>query len=60
MTDYDLVIVGAGSGKMLPTAVLKGMRVAIIKHDRFGGTCLNRNASDPSRTTDVGQRTKTW
>jgi Pyruvate/2-oxoglutarate dehydrogenase complex, dihydrolipoamide dehydrogenase (E3) component, and related enzymes len=42
MTDYDLVIVGAGSGNMLPSAVLEGMRVAIIEHDRFGGTCLNR------------------
>jgi mycothione reductase len=42
MDDYDLVIVGAGSGNMLPTTGLDGMRVAIIEHDRFGGTCLNR------------------
>lgn len=42
MTDYDLVIVGAGSGNMLPTAGLDGLRVAIIERDRFGGTCLNR------------------
>ena len=42
MIDYDLVIVGAGSGNMLPTAGLDGLRVAIIERDRFGGTCLNR------------------
>jgi mycothione reductase len=42
MTDYDLVIVGAGSGNMLPREGFDGMRVAIIERDRFGGTCLNR------------------
>jgi mycothione reductase len=42
MTDYDLVIVGAGSGNMLPTEGLDGMRVAIVESDLFGGTCLNR------------------
>jgi mycothione reductase len=42
MTDYNLVIVGAGSGNMVPTAGLDGLRVAIIERDRFGGTCLNR------------------
>jgi mycothione reductase len=44
--DYDLVIVGAGSGNMLlPTSGLDGLRVAIIERDRFGGTCLNWVAS---------------
>jgi len=42
MTDYDLVIVGAGSGNMIPTAVVDAMRIAIVERDRFGGTCLNR------------------
>jgi mycothione reductase len=42
MTDYDLVILGAGSGNMLPSEGFDGMRVAIIERDRFGGTCLNR------------------
>lgn len=42
MADYDLVIVGAGSGNMLPTSAFDGWRVAIIERDRFGGTCLNR------------------
>jgi pyruvate/2-oxoglutarate dehydrogenase complex dihydrolipoamide dehydrogenase (E3) component len=41
MIDYDLVIV-AGSGNMLPSVGLDGLRVAIIERDRFGGTCLNR------------------
>jgi mycothione reductase len=39
---YDLVIVGAGSGNMLPTGEFAGWRVAVIENSRFGGTCLNR------------------
>ena len=42
MIDYDLVVVGAGSGNMLPRVGLDGLRVAIIERDRFGGTCINR------------------
>jgi mycothione reductase len=40
--DYDLVIVGAGSGNMLVSDELGGWKVAIVEGDRFGGTCLNR------------------
>jgi mycothione reductase len=40
--DYDLVIVGAGSGNMLPSEDFGGWRVAVVESDRFGGTCLNR------------------
>jgi len=40
--DYDLVVVGAGSGNMLPRAGFGGLRVAIIEREQFGGTCLNR------------------
>jgi len=40
--DYDLVIVGAGSGNMLVSDGLGDWRVAIVEGDRFGGTCLNR------------------
>jgi mycothione reductase len=40
--DYDLVIVGAGSGNMLPLAETESWRIAVIESDRFGGTCLNR------------------
>lgn len=39
---YDLVIVGAGSGNMLPTEEFAGWRIAVVESDRFGGTCLNR------------------
>ena len=42
MPDYDLVIVGAGSGNMLPPTGLEDLRVAIVERDRFGGTCMNR------------------
>jgi mycothione reductase len=38
---YDLVIVGAGSGNMLPGGRLSGWRVAVVESGRFGGTCLN-------------------
>jgi mycothione reductase len=42
MADYDLVIVGAGSGNMLPDGETARWRTAIVESDRFGGTCLNR------------------
>ncbi len=42
MAHFDLVIVGAGSGNMLPDDELAGWRVAVVETDRFGGTCLNR------------------
>ena len=40
--NYDLVIVGAGSGNMLPVEEFAGWRVAVVESGRFGGTCLNR------------------
>jgi mycothione reductase len=55
---YDLVIVGAGSGNMLPTEELADWRIAVVESDRFGGTCLNRGCI-PSKmlvhTADVAQ-----
>lgn len=55
---YDLVIVGAGSGNMLPTDELAGWRIAVVESDRFGGTCLNRGCI-PSKmlvhTADVAR-----
>jgi mycothione reductase len=39
---YDLVIVGAGTGNMLPAGQFAGWRIAVVEADRFGGTCLNR------------------
>ena len=55
---YDLVIVGAGSGNMLPVGQFAGWRIAVVEADRFGGTCLNRGCI-PSKmlvhTADVAQ-----
>jgi mycothione reductase len=39
---YDLIIVGAGSGNMIPAPEMDTWRLAIVEPDRFGGTCLNR------------------
>jgi len=39
---YDLIVIGAGSGNMLFTPEVAGLRAAIVESDRFGGTCLNR------------------
>jgi mycothione reductase len=55
---YDLVVVGAGSGNMLPAGQFAGWRIAVVEADRFGGTCLNRGCI-PSKmlvyTADVAQ-----
>jgi mycothione reductase len=55
---YDLVIVGAGTGNMLPTEQFDGWRIAIVEGNRFGGTCLNRGCI-PSKmlvlTADIAQ-----
>ena len=55
---YDLVIVGAGSGNMLPTKEFGSWWIAVVESDRFGGTCLNRGCI-PSKmlvpTADVAQ-----
>jgi mycothione reductase len=40
--EYDLVIVGAGSGNSIADDRFDDWRVAIIEKDLFGGTCLNR------------------
>ncbi len=39
---FDLIIVGAGSGNMIPGPEMENWRVAIVEPDKFGGTCLNR------------------
>jgi mycothione reductase len=55
---YDLVIVGAGTGNMVVTEELAGWRIAVVDASRFGGTCLNRGCI-PSKmlvhTADVAQ-----
>ena len=58
---YDLVIVGAGSGNMLPAEEFAGWRIALAESSRFGGTCLNRGCI-PSKTlvhtADVAQEVR--
>lgn len=39
---YDLIIVGAGSGNMIPGPEMESWRIAIVEPHKFGGTCLNR------------------
>lgn len=39
---YDLIIVGAGSGNMIPVPEMDSWRLAIVESNKFGGTCLNR------------------
>ncbi|MGI9579076.1 MAG: mycothione reductase [Microthrixaceae bacterium] len=39
---YDLLVLGAGSGNMMPFEEMPDWRVGIVEPDRFGGTCLNR------------------
>jgi mycothione reductase len=56
--NYDLVIVGAGSGNTLPTDQYAGWRIAVVEADRFGGTCLNRGCIPTKMfvyTADVAQ-----
>jgi mycothione reductase len=41
VTDFDLAIIGTGSGNALVTGDFDGKRVAVIESGTFGGTCLN-------------------
>ncbi|MDP6719195.1 MAG: hypothetical protein QGF59_11125, partial [Pirellulaceae bacterium] len=41
MKEYDLVIVGAGSGNMIPGPEHDDWKIAIVEKNHFGGTCLN-------------------
>ncbi len=42
MEQFDLIIIGAGSGNSILTRDFDGWKVAIVERDVFGGTCLNR------------------
>jgi mycothione reductase len=41
VTNYDLVIIGTGSGNSILDERFAGQRVAIVEKGTFGGTCLN-------------------
>ena len=38
---YDIIIIGAGSGNMIPNHRFDNKSIAIVEKGRFGGTCLN-------------------
>ena len=40
--NYDLIIVGTGSGNSVISSEMDGWRIAIVERWTFGGTCLNR------------------
>jgi mycothione reductase len=42
MREYDLIVVGGGSGNTLFQPEIADWKCAVIEEDRFGGTCLNR------------------
>ncbi len=41
MSDFDLVIIGTGSGNSILTPEFEDWNVAIVERGVFGGTCLN-------------------
>ncbi|MEM8831487.1 MAG: glutathione-disulfide reductase [Cyanobacteria bacterium P01_G01_bin.19] len=47
MSDYDFLVIGAGSGGMAAAkkAVDYGMKVGLIEKEKVGGTCLNRGCT---------------
>ncbi|MEY2446502.1 MAG: mycothione reductase, partial [Ilumatobacteraceae bacterium] len=40
--NYDLIIIGTGSGNSVISAEMNDWRIAIVERWTFGGTCLNR------------------
>jgi len=43
MSNMDVIVIGSGGGtKIAIPAAERGLRVALIEEDAFGGTCLNR------------------
>lgn len=42
MEQFDLIVVGAGSGNSILTEDFDDWNVALVERDVFGGTCLNR------------------
>lgn len=39
--DFDLAIIGSGSGNSIPESVAERWKIAVIERGTFGGTCLN-------------------
>ena len=60
--EYDLIVVGSGSGNAIPDEDLADWRIAMVEPGDFGGTCLNRGCI-PSKmfvyTADVAAAVRT-
>ena len=41
MEQYDLVIIGSGSGNAIPEHLADRWKIAVVERGVFGGTCLN-------------------
>jgi dihydrolipoamide dehydrogenase len=49
MSDFDLVVLGGGTGNIVASAAADtGQHVALVERERLGGTCLNRGCN-PSK-----------
>lgn len=42
MQEFDLIIVGTGSGNSIPSPEFDDWNIALVERDVFGGTCLNK------------------
>ena len=42
MIDFDVIIIGTGSGNTILTPEFDDLQIAIVEKGTFGGTCLNR------------------
>lgn len=65
MEEYDLVIVGGGSGNTIPDERFDDWSIGFVERETFGGTCLNRgcvpskmfvHAADIAHTMKHGER----
>ncbi|MGA3111490.1 MAG: dihydrolipoyl dehydrogenase [Candidatus Bathyarchaeia archaeon] len=42
MEQFDVIVVGSGSGMLVASAAVdQGLRVALVEHGKMGGTCIN-------------------
>ncbi len=57
--EFDLIIIGAGSGNMIPGPENKDWKIAIVEKDRFGGTCLNRGCLPSKMLVYTGEVAET-
>ncbi|WP_368407887.1 FAD-dependent oxidoreductase [Haloarchaeobius salinus] len=46
MTDYDLIVLGGGTGNQVAAAAAdEGLDTALVERGHLGGTCLNRGCN---------------